>query len=319
MANSTPQNTGNESGLLLNYEETLMAKAAWYYYYESLTQQQISDRLGVTRMRVIKLLDKARQNGIIRFQIRSESAKRMDIEQRLVEKHGLKDCFIVPAPERSEDTNENVAQAASMYISARVPEEAFINIGYGDTCGRILNHLAIHAEHELSFVSLTGGVSYYLPNATSGVFHSKLYLIPSPLVASTNEMAEAMKTERSVKEIRQLIPLSFLSVVGIGAMNDEATIVRSGILSPNDLLLLQRNGAVGDILSHFIDEDGNPIPTSLDEKAVSTHLSELKNLKNVIGVAAGLHKVPAIRSALKGKYLNTLITDEDTALEIVQE
>ncbi len=316
MANLLSQNSNGENSQLLNYEETLMAKAAWYYYYESLTQQQISDRLGVTRMRVIKLLEKARQNGIIRFQIRSESAKRMDIEQKLIERFSLKDCFIVPGPERAEDTNENVAQAASMYISARVPDEAFINIGYGDTCGRILNHLAIQAEHELSFVSLTGGVSYYLPNATSGIFHSKLYLIPAPLVASTNEMAEAMKTERSIEEIRRLIPLSYLSVVGIGAMNDEATIVRSGILSPNDLLLIQRNGAVGDILSHFIDEDGNPIPTSYDERAVSTLLSELKNLKNVIGVAAGVHKAPAIRSALKGKYLDTLITDEDTALEI---
>ncbi len=316
MSISSNQNTGNSELLLLDYEETLMVKAAWYYYYESLTQQQISDRLGVSRMRVIKLLDKARQNGIIRFQIRSESAKRLDIEQRLIEEYGLKDCFIVPSSEKSEDVNENIARAASMYISARIPEEAFINIGYGDTAGRILNHLAIHAEHVLSFVSLTGGVSYYLPNATSGVFHSKLYLIPTPLIASTNEMAEAMKTERSVQDVRALIPLSYLSVVGIGAMHEDATIVRSGILSQNDMLLLQRSGAVGDILSHFIDEEGNLIPTELDERAISTPLDSLRELKNVIGVAAGSLKVSVIRAALKGKYLDTLITDEDTALAL---
>ncbi len=316
MANNALHNLSSEDSMLINYEEALMARSAWYYYCESMTQQQISDRLGITRMRVIKLLERAKQKGIVRFQIRSESARRMDIEQRLVEKYALKDCFIVPSPVRSEDVNENAALAASMYISARLPEETFINIGYGDTCSRILNHLAIYAEHALSFVSLTGGVSYYLPNATSGVFHSKLYLIPTPLIASSNEVAEAMKQERSVKDIEELIPLSFLSVVGIGAMSEDATIIRSGILTQNDFLLLQRNGAVGDILSHFIDEEGNSISTGLDERTISTPLSLLRDLDNVIGVAAGLNKIPAIRAALNGKYIDTLVTDEDTALEL---
>ncbi len=316
MANGSLHNFSGEDEMLMNYEETLMARSAWYYYCESMTQQQISDRLGITRMSVIKLLDKAKQNGIVRFQIRSESAKRMDIEQRLVERYSLKDCFVVPSPVRIEDTNENIARAASMYISARIPEETFINIGYGDTSSRILNHLAIYAEHALSFVSLTGGVNYYLPNATSGVFHSRLYLIPTPLIASTTEVAEAMKQERSVRDIEDLIPLSFLSVVGIGAMNEDATIIRSGILTQNDFLLLQRNGAVGDILSHFIDEDGNMISTGIDERTISISLSSLRSLNNVIGVAAGLNKINAIRAALKAKYIDTLVTDEDTALAL---
>ena len=301
---------------LLDYEETLMAKAAWYYYYDDLTQQQISERLGVTRMRVIKLLDKAKRTGVIRFQIRSDSVRRLEIEKQLIERYDLKDCFIVPAPALVEETNENIAKAASLYIGSRIPEEAFINIGYGDTSGKILNHLAIHAEHTLSCVSLTGGVSYYLPNANSSIFNSRLYLIPTPLLASTEEMAAAMKTEKSVKEIEALIPLSYLSVVGIGAMSDNATILQSGILSQNDFLLLKRNGAVGDILSHFIDADGNVVSTGLEERTISTSLDTLRELKNVVGVAAGVHKTTAILAALRGKYLDTLITDEDTALAL---
>ncbi|MDD3369371.1 MAG: sugar-binding transcriptional regulator [Lachnospiraceae bacterium] len=301
----------------LDYEEVLMAKTAWYYYSDNLTQQQISDLLGVNRMRVIKLLDKAKQCGIIQFKIRSDSEKRMEIEQLLMKQFGLKDCFIVPSPMAVEDINENIAKAASMYICNRLTDESFINVGYGDTSSRILNHLAISTEHTLSCVSLTGGVSYYLPNANSSTFNSRLYLIPTPLLASTNEMAAAMKTEKSVKDIEQLIPLSCLSVIGIGSMDDEATILKSGILTKNDFLFLTRNGAVGDVLSHFINEDGEIVKSGLEDRTISTPLETLKKLDNVIGVAAGENKVTAIRAALHGKYLDILITDEDTANALV--
>ena len=61
----------------MDYEEALMIKTAWYYYLENMTQQKISELLGISRIRVIKLLEKARQTGIIQFKIREDSASRM--------------------------------------------------------------------------------------------------------------------------------------------------------------------------------------------------------------------------------------------------
>lgn len=303
----------------LNYEEVLIAKTAWYYYYGNMTQQQISDLLGIPRNRVIKLLEKGKQSGIIQFKIRSDSAKRMDIEEKMKSMYGLKDCFIVPSPANPEDINENIAQAASMYISNRITEETFINVGYGDTSSRILNHLAIDTEYTISCVSLTGGVGYYLPNANSSTFNCKLFLIPTPLLASTPELAQSMRSEKLVKDIDELIPLSSMTVVGIGALDDHATIVKSGLVSTADTLLLQRNGAAGDIICHFIDENGDVLQTELESRTISTPLSMLKSLDNVIGVAAGPNKVGAIRAALRGQYLDVLISDEDTALALTEE
>ncbi|MBQ9647777.1 MAG: sugar-binding transcriptional regulator [Oscillospiraceae bacterium] len=297
----------------MDYEESLMAKAAWYYYHEDLTQVQISDMLGLSRMKVIKLLDRAKQAGIIQFRFRHDSEKRLEAEQHLASRFSLKDCFVVPAPLSPEDVNENIAKAASMYIGSRVSSESFINIGYGDTTSRVLNHLAIDAERSISCVSLTGGVSHYLPNAHASVFNSRLYLIPTPLLVSSAEVATAMKAEKSVRDIRDLVPLSSLSVVGIGAMNDKATVLMSGVLTSNDFLLLKRNGAVGDILSHFINENGEPVSTDLEVRTISTSLETVKSLNNVIGVAAGLAKAEAIRAVLRGGYLDVLITDETTA------
>ena len=71
----------------MNYEESLMVKAAWYYYFENMTQQAIAERLSVSRMRVIRLLENARQNGIIQFRLRSDGVSVMEQSQKLMEKY----------------------------------------------------------------------------------------------------------------------------------------------------------------------------------------------------------------------------------------
>jgi DNA-binding transcriptional regulator LsrR (DeoR family) len=130
-------------------------------------------------------------------------------------------------------------------------------------------------------------------------------------------MAEAMKNEASIQEISSMIKLASMTIVGIGSMSEDATIIKSSILTQNDFILLRMQGAVGDLLSHFIDKDGNIIDTEIDSRLISTPLPLLRELNNVIGVAAGDSKILAINATLKGKYLDILITDESTAQKLL--
>lgn len=302
----------------MNYEDALIVKTAWYYYIENMTQQKISEKLGISRMRVIKLLEKARQTSIIQFKISQEKSQRLQVEQQLTKKWNLKDAFVVPTPPKESNLNETIANAAAMYISDRLSENVFINMGYGDTPSRVLNHLATMMELPISIVSMTGGVSYYLPNTTSNIFNAKLYLYPSPLLVSSKEMCNSILNEPVIREIARMVRLASITVIGIGGMNEEATIINNGILNKNDFLYLSMQGAVGDLLTHFIDKDGNPIISYIDERLVSTSLSTLRELNNVIGVSGGPCKVEAIRAALRGRYLDILITDEETAFSLIQ-
>jgi len=303
----------------MNYEESLMIKTSWYYYFENMTQQQIADVLGITRLRVIKLLDKARETGVIQFKLRQDGMERIALEKTLIERYGLKDVFVVPAMPGRTEVNENIAKAAAMYVRDRLTENSFINIGYGDTPSRVLNNLATMAQDPISCVSLTGGVNYYLPDTRSNVFNAKLYLMPAPLLASSKEMADAMRQEASVMEITRMVRLASISVIGIGPMHETATIIKSGILSKNDFLYLSMKGAVGDVLSHFIDKNGDLLESPVEDRLISTPLVTLRELQNVIGVAAGENKVEAIRATLRGKYLDVLITDEPTAASLAED
>lgn len=299
-----------------DYEKNLMIKIAWYYYMENMTQQAIADQLNITRMRVIKLLEKARQTGVVQFRISSSLDARRDLETKLMEKYHLRDCYTVPTNPNETGKNDTIARAASIYIANHVRENSYINFGYGDTTSKTIEYLARNLETAVSFVSLTGGVGYYLPKSESNIFNAKLYLIPSPIIMSSAQMADAIRKESSVQEVTDMIRLASMTVVGIGGMDDAATIVKSSILNPSDFRLLAMKGAVGDVICHFIDKNGGLVDTEVDSRLVSVPLSTLKELENVIGVAAGRHKLPAIHAALTGGYMDILITDEETAAQL---
>ncbi len=301
-----------------SYEDKLLTKVAWYYYIEGYTQQEIGEYLSIPRLRVNRLLDKARKSGIIQFSVREGDSKRMIVERELITQFGLKDAFVVPSPINEQDINESVAQAAAMYIHERLDKSGYINMGYGDTSSRILNHLANICEFPVNVVSLTGGVNYYLPNTRSSIFNAKLYLTPAPLLMASEDIVKAMEQEPSVRQIRHMATLAQMSIVGIGGVDSNATLLTNGTLNHSDVLLLSMQGAVGDMLCHFIDKDGNVIQSSLERRLMSTSLEQLKEMNNSIGVAGGNTKAEAILAALKGKYLDVLITDETTASNVLR-
>lgn len=295
----------------------LATKAAWYYYMEDNTQAQIAEVMGVSRAKVIRLLEEARAQGIVQFNFRKNDSQRVSAEQLLIDRFGLKDAFVVPTPLDSSAINQSIAQGAAHYVSDHLREDGYLNIGYGDTVSRMLGFLAKNREESLNVVSLTGGVSYYLPSVGTTAYSMHLFLTPSPLVVSSRQVRDALLDEKSLQDVSTMTEYADMSVVGIGAAVEGATVLRNGILNEGELTVLKMQGAVGDVLNHFMDKDGNLIQTEIEDRVISTDLDKLRQIKNVVGVAGGKDKVSAIKAVLNGGYLNVLITDSDTAAELL--
>ena len=295
----------------------LATKAAWYYYMEDNTQAQIAEVMGISRAKVIRLLEEARAQGIVQFSFRKNDSQRVSAEQLLIDRFGLKDAFVVPTPLDSSAINQSIAQGAAHYVSDHLREDGYLNIGYGDTVSRMLGFLAKNREESLNVVSLTGGVSYYLPSVGTTAYSMHLFLTPSPLVVSSRQVRDALLDEKSLQDVSTMTEYADMSVVGIGAAVEGATVLRNGILNEGELTVLKMQGAVGDVLNHFMDKDGNLIQTEIEDRVISTDLDKLRQLKNVVGVAGGKDKVTAIKAVLNGGYLNVFITDSDTAAELL--
>lgn len=300
----------------MDYEHSLMIKAVWCYYIEDMTQQAIADQLGISRMRVIKLLEKGRANKLIQFKIRADAYQHTEITNQLKERYSLREIVLVPSI--SNNINETIARATAMYLSDHITDGSFINVGFGDTMARTLRNLDLPEDSNISFVSLTGGVKHYISSAHGGLSNPTSYIVPAPFIASTSEMAAAIREEPSVKDVLKLSSLASYTIVGIGGVTEKATVVREGNMTANDLLRLKAGSAVGDILGYFVDKDGHVLNVSIHDMLISTPPEVLATFPNVIAAAGGVEKAEAMDAALKTCCIDILITDEETAKAVLE-
>lgn len=305
-----------------NDEQTLV-RVAWYIYKLKMTQQAVADKLNISRAKIVRMLKKAEDMGIIHIHIVSKYNNCLSIEKKIVSKYGLKDAFIVP--DDTKNRNEGVALAAAQYLEMKLQDNDRIGIGWGDTIHRMTKYIAF-TQNRISIVTLTGGLMFFdnsdynrMVSNLSRISRGQLFTIQAPLIVSSPELCESIKKEELIKKTLDMAKTSTYTIIGIGALNLNATIFKSGYLTKVDFELLKSLGAVGDILGQFYDEKGTKMDIGLHKRLISFDIDNLPNMSNVIAVSAGIEKVNSIKVALKRKYFDILITDESTATALMNE
>ncbi|HWO98554.1 MAG TPA: sugar-binding transcriptional regulator [Bacillus sp. (in: firmicutes)] len=303
------------------YNENMLIKAAWYYYKENLTQNEIANLLDISRTKVVRLLEKARAEGIVQFQIKGHERNCLSMEKEFKDIFSIRDAFIIPVPLDQTELSNSLSKAAAQYLQNKLQPNDIIGLGWGKAVSRTIDFLSMEPNSNISVVTLTGGVNYYLHNRQSqdGGMEKfqEIHVIPAPFLASTEEMAHIFLTEPSIKEILDLAKLSKYNVVGIGGVYPDATIIQEEKMTINELTFIKQQQAVGDILGQFYDKHGRVLDLPHHNRLIGTPLSTLKELNHVIAVAGGDKKIEAIYGALKGNYIHTMITDEATAAALI--
>lgn len=304
-------------------ENELLARIAWFYYRDNLKQSEIGELLSIPRLKVSRLLDKARQKGIVNVEINSEYRSCFELEKTLKESFAIKNVSVVPDKSSTQEasTQTRLAIAASNVAYQLVNEHTVLATGFGKTIMQTLRHISSTQMSEtLRFVSLAGGVASYIQGIVHLANGQNISLLPTPLRVSNIELANALCKEPSVKEILVSAKSADIALVGIGAIQEgkQASMYQSGYISEGEQQLLKRKGAIGDILGYFFDSQGNIIQdVELHDEILALPLVELKEIPHVIGICGGENKAEAICAALKGGYLDALVTNENTVKEML--
>jgi DNA-binding transcriptional regulator LsrR (DeoR family) len=190
---------------------------------------------------------------------------------------------------------------------------------------RVIAATNFGAVGPVRMVSLTGGVDAYLPaflsskgeGAAEGEMTSAT-VIPTPIVASTPELAAALKAEPAIQQVLQQACGVEQAIVGVGTPTADATIVQMGYLEALDVRELSDHHVVGDILGQFFDASGSVVQLPIHDRRIGIDLSDLAQIPKVVGVAGGLHKAEAILGALRGGFLDVLVTNELAALRLLE-
>jgi DNA-binding transcriptional regulator LsrR (DeoR family) len=298
----------------------LRVRAAWLYYVEDMTQEQIARFMNISRAKVIRLLASARDNGIVRIRIEDRASEQIALERKLVAAFGLADAIVVSAPADEAEITTVVGHAAGTYLTDQMKDGMSLGVGWGATLHMSLKALGGQPCQRLSVVSLLGGMTHSRAVNPSAVarriadaFGAECYQLTAPVMVADESVRAALWSEPGLRELLERARRVDLALVSVGDVSEEATLFRQGLLPRSALASLQAAGAVGDVLCHFIDAEGKVVDHPVNRRVVAVDLEDLRRVPRIVVAAGGRRKVAAIRAALKATGAGVLITEEGAA------
>lgn len=300
----------------------LLAKIARMYHERGLGQQQIAADLNISQSRVSRLLQQASVLGIVRTTVSLPSGVYTDMEEELEARYGLRTALIV---EPGGDLVRALGATAATYLRETLSSGDIVGIS---CCSATLLATADAMRPKTGLVvkvvtQLVGGNGDQVgPTRLIARFANltgaRAVLLPSPAVVKNDMVRRALLADPAVTGVLQLWKQLSVALIGICSIQSPPLSQLSGkAIDPDRQSELMQLGAVGDICLRFFDQDGNLINSPLNERVMAISPKQLKAVPRRIGVAGGPEKHTAIAAAVKGGWINTLITDLETAQRLL--
>jgi DNA-binding transcriptional regulator LsrR (DeoR family) len=301
------------------------ARAGWLYYVAGNTQDEIARKLGISRQSAQRLVSLAISERLIKVRLDHPIARCLELGAALKKRFDLRYCEIAPTDPASTSSTLGIAQIAAAELERwlRNAEPVIIGIGTGRTMRAVADQLPAMECPQHKLVALVGttktdgSASFYdVIIRVSDTIRAPHYPMPLPVIARSVEERQLLTSLASVRSVLALIERADVSFVGVGAVGDNAAIVRDGIVTREEADGLREAGAVGEITGWAFDSRGRLIEGSINDRVASAPLRPTNRL--MIGVAMGMSRRAALRGALAGRLISGLVTDEATAEHLLQ-
>jgi DNA-binding transcriptional regulator LsrR (DeoR family) len=306
-------------------EAALVEQVARLFYEEQLTKVEIAARLGISRFRVARLLDRALADGVVRIEFRGAPGQDRALGAAIAARFGIGRCVVAES-----DDPAAVARLAAEVVDGVLEPGDSIGIAWGSTLARVVRAMPERNDPTIDVVQLAGSSprlgSESDPGDLTRVLAERLgathHRMHAPAFVDTHELRSGLLRLPDVAGVVSRYGGLAIALVGIGAFgDDEATtsssLIRSGALSVADARRLVRAGAVGDLLVHPFTASGRFLAPDLAARALAIGIDDLRRIPTVVAVASGRAKVGAIRGALATGVIGVLVTSADTARELL--
>jgi DNA-binding transcriptional regulator LsrR (DeoR family) len=309
-------------------ELRLITKVARMYYVQSIRQQEITERLGIHQSTVSRLLKKARETNLVRISVTTPSGIFPELEDALQEKFGLHEAVVVDCPAEEVAMVRDLGAATAFFLETAMKPGMILGIS---SWSRALFAM-VEALHPSDLarggkvVQVLGGVgnantqyqATQLAQRLSDLVGATPVLLRAPGIVGSADAKRILSMDPAVKAAADYFDSVDLALVGIGSLEPSKLLANSGnTFLPEEREELRRQGAVGDICFRFFDKDGQLVKSLLMNRVIGIEPASLKRTRRVVGVAGGLRKTNAILAALRGQWINVLITDKRTAESLV--
>jgi DNA-binding transcriptional regulator LsrR (DeoR family) len=304
----------------------IAVKTAWLYYVEGMTQEQIAERLGVNRVKVMRTLAACTADGVVVTSINAQTSRQVELERALETRWGLDAAVVVPTPSGEEHLEKSIGHAVALYLGEEMQDGMTLAIGGGATLHASLGFMARRALKDASVVALVGSLPHsqwinpsIVAAKVADIFGVDSYQITAPVVVNDPALRDLLWKQPELTDVRNRAAAADIALLTVGEMSPTATVFRYGIVPQDAMRDLERKGAVANMLCYFIDADGGLVDHAVNDRVMAIDLDVVSAVPNVVLAAGGPQKVAPIRAALKAVEANVLITDSETAAALIKD
>ncbi|APO76381.1 DeoR family transcriptional regulator protein [Rhizobium etli 8C-3] len=297
------------------------ARAGWLYYVAGRTQDEIASTMSISRQSAQRLVSLAVAEKLIKVRLDHPIAACLELANQLRKKFELKHVEIVPSDPGSSSRTVGIAEAAAAEIERwlKRPDPIVLAVGTGRTLKAAVDQLPTIECPNHRIVSLTGNITpdgsaayYNVIFSMADAVKARHFPMPLPVLVTSAEERELLHGQQLVRSTLAISAQADVTFVGIGELGIDGPLCVDGFLEKDEMMELMREGAVGEICGWIFDAQGRLLDNPINERVASASIPS-RETSTVIGIAKGTRKFKAIRAAIVGRQINSLITDEQTA------
>ncbi|OPA75166.1 RNA polymerase subunit sigma-70 [Paenibacillus selenitireducens] len=304
-----------------------MIEAAKMYYFKDYSQQDIADKLGVSRPTVSRFLQQAKEDGFVQIRIMDPSEDTENLAYRLKQKYNLAKVIVVSVPHYEENLiREYLAEDTALYLDEIIKDDDSLVLAWGQLMHQIAKKLHHKHVNHVSIVQMLGGFTHLEDNRyQSEILHlfaqaldSHPYFLPLPAIVDHVLVKQAMESDKYIRKILEMGKQANIALFTVDTSHSDSAFLQSDYFSNEDRTEIKLKSA-GYIGTRFYDKNGQLCLSELSTRMIGLELEELKRKERSILVAGGAEKVEAIYGALNGRFANVLITDQLTAKSLLEK
>lgn len=307
----------------------LLGKIAVWYYEDNLDQTVIARRVGRSRSMISRMLQEAREQGLVEFKVNYPLKTDADLETRLCQTFNLAQARVLAnAPPNDHDMLLRLlGRLGARCLQEELSKGIKIGIGWGTALYQVVRAMPRLKLADSLIIQMIGAVGYgdplvdgpELAHRLSQKLNATYRFLHAPLVVENEAVAQSLLQERSIANTLALAGQVDVALVGVGTVDPTlSSLRRAGYLTEAGLTALQQAGAVGDVLARHLDAGGQLLDIPLNRRIIGQNLDTLRTIPTVMAVAGNVIKAPAILAALRGGFISVLITDAISAATVLE-
>ncbi|MBF9016703.1 MULTISPECIES: sugar-binding transcriptional regulator [unclassified Oceanispirochaeta] len=314
---------------MIQKDRNFLIELAKKYYNDGLSQEVIARHFKISRPSVSNLLKQCREEGIVEIRIQeSDSSLVSALSERLIKDYGLRTAVVVHSEDDKAATLAAAGAAAARVLQSKLRDRQRVGLAWGSSLYQLVKALDVQSVVDTEVIQMTGSLGmenlsydgFELSRNLANKINGSCRLIQAPVIVKNLELKKLLLKESPIAETMELMGQIDIALVGLSPDNpDFSSMVREGFLNLSDAVRIQEMGGIGHICGLHYDKNGQLLDIPENQRVIGIPWDMLLKVPDVIGIACGAEKAEAILGAVKGRLVNSIVTDENAALRMLSQ